>query len=139
MLRKLYVTTKAYGGQWEIVDGKRKLSGGHPILIGILTELEKERYRFEYKTGGCNVFRLMINEFPDVAKVYSDYEVDKFIYRIIPRPDKMYVGGIMKRHDIAEYDVWRLLVACGKSGVHDDAYLYEELPIGTRQLPAQII
>ena len=131
MLRKLYITTKAFGGKCETIDGKKKLIEGNPILIGILTELEKEKYQFEYKTGGSREFRVMISEFPNVAKVYTGEEVDNFIYRIIPRRDNTYVGGIMKTHNMTEYSVWDLLVACGTFSSHDDAYLYEELPEGT--------
>ncbi|MCL2009858.1 MAG: hypothetical protein FWG71_04855 [Synergistaceae bacterium] len=131
MSRKLYVTTKALGAKRETIDGKVTKTGGNPILIGILTELEKEKYQFEYKTNGSRNRALMISEFTDPSKVYTDDEVNNFIYRIIPKRDNIYCKGIMKTHGIAEYDVWNLLVACGQDSFQDDAYLYEELPEGT--------
>ena len=131
MSRQLYVTTKAFDNKYEIIDGKRIRTGGKPILIGILTELEKEKYQFEYKIGSSRKPYLRISEFPDVNKVYTGEDVDNFIYRIIPRRDNKYANAIMAGHNITEYDVWNLLIACGTSDSQDDAYLYEELPEGT--------
>ena len=138
MLRKLYVTTKAYGGKWETVDGIPMIVGGNPRLMGILTELEKGKYQFEYKLGGMPVRerqgRLTIDEFPDIRKIYTSdngNEVENFIYRIIPREDDFYAKASLKSAKLTEYDVWELLKVFGLRNMREDAYLHEVLPKGT--------
>ena len=130
MLRKLYVTSKAFGGKWEMVNGKKTLFSGNPILIGTLTELEKNKYQFEYHTKSLPHGNI-IGEFPDLTRIYTGKDVDNFIYRIIPREDNIYASAIMKTYKITEYDVWDLLVACATFGGHDEILLFENLPEGT--------
>lgn len=117
MERMLYVTSKA-------LEGK-------PRLIGVLSENDG-RYKFEYKLGGkLQEWFLLIDEFPDVNKVYEGAEVEQFIFRTIPREDNFYIKEFMESYNLARYDVWDMLKAFGPNNVSkQDAFLYEELPEG---------
>ena len=117
MSRQLYVTSKF-------------LTGG-TRLIGILSENNGE-YRFEYKLNGqLQEWFLLLDEFPDVNKVYTGDDVERFIYRIIPKRDSRYINELLESANTSEYDVWELLKVFGQRNVsRQDAYLHEELPEG---------
>lgn len=117
MRRQLYVTTK-------------KFKNG-PYLLGILSE-ENGNYRFEYKWGGeVRNHILALHEFPNVCKVYEGAEVERFVNRLIPHKESIYIEDFLQKANLKEYDAWELLKAYGRVNMNDDAFLYETLPEGT--------
>ena len=77
MKRELYVTSK------NLSTGTR--------LIGILSEMDGE-YTFEYKLGEyIPEWFLVIKEFPDISRVYKGHEVHRFVERIIPSRDALFL------------------------------------------------
>lgn len=115
MKKFLYVTSKALEGI--------------PRLIGILSE-NNGRYTFEYKLGGkLQEWFLRIDEFPDLTRTYDGEEVEKFIYRLIPPKDNIYIPEFLKTYNLPCYDVWEFLKAMGSHNPsRQDAFLYEKLP-----------
>lgn len=115
MARQLYVTSK------EFDEGR--------ILIGILTELSKGSYQFEYKLNGkVQKWHLPIKEFPDVRKVYNGSDVEKFIDRLVPRPESLYIKEALELASLTEYDKWEMIKVFGQRNMKDDAFLFETLP-----------
>jgi hypothetical protein len=99
-----------------------------PRLIGELTEDDGE-YTFRYRLGGTlPEWFLLLDEFPDVTKVYKGEEVRPFINRNIPRPDSKYLDLFLKEAGVTKYDEWALLSYQGKFNPREDAYLYEKIP-----------
>jgi len=116
MARQLYVTSKAFP------DGTR--------LIGILSEANGE-YQFEYKLGGyIPEWFLVIDEFPDVSKRYNGSQVEKFVKRIIPKKDGLYINELLEGANLKEYETWEMLKVFGLRNMREDAYLHETLPEG---------
>ena len=115
MERKLYVLTR------ELVGGRR--------LIGVISEING-KYGFEYRLGGkLPEWFLLIDQFPDVTKIYNDEETRKFVMRFVPPKDFWVIDEILKTHGLNEYNEWELLKAIGKisCGSIDLYYLSEEL------------
>jgi len=122
-MRSLYVMSKAHANQ--------------PRLKGILSELiegkngKEGEYRFEYKLGGrLPEWYLMIDEFPDLTKVYTGQEVAPFIRRIVPPRDNKYIKELLESANLTEYNEWEMLKVFGMRNMKQDAYLYETLPEG---------
>jgi hypothetical protein len=124
MTRKLYVTTKVLQ-----ID-----SHLGPHLIGILSE-NAGRYQFEYKLGGKLPKRyFLLDEFPDIRKVYTGTEVEKFIFGIIPERTHRFVNEFLKAANLKEYDVWGLLqynASMSRFSPREAGLLHEQLPEGT--------
>lgn len=113
-MRQLYVLSKA-------IENK-------PRLIGVLSE-DNGVYHFEYKLGNIlPEWFLLLDEFPDVTRVYEGHEVEKFIFRLIPRSDNVYIKELMNTAGLQDYDVWEFLKAFGDKNMRQDAYIYESLP-----------
>jgi hypothetical protein len=117
-MRKLYVTTK------ELTGGTR--------LIGELSETDSG-YQFKYRLGGSlPEWFLLLDEFPDVTKVYNGSDVERFIGRIIPSRNSKYLSGLLASANMTEYDEWELLKVFGLRNISpQDAFLHEHLPEGT--------
>ena len=115
-MRKLYVLSKP-------IDNKPRR------LIGELTE-ESGEYTFKYRLGDTlPEWFLIIDEFPDITKVYRGEEVRPFINRNTPRPDSKYIKLFLEEAGLMEYDEWALLKQQGRFNPRQDAYLYETLPL----------
>ena len=117
MGRQFFVTSK------HVTGGAR--------LIGILSE-NQDGYKFEYKLNGkLQEWFLLIDEFPDVSKIYTGEEVERFINRIIPPKDNIYINELMESANLSTYDVWEMLKVFGlRNCSRQDAYLHEMLPEG---------
>ncbi len=101
-----------------------------PRLIGILSE-DNGKYRFEYKLDGkIQEWFLLIDEFPDVNKRYEGNDVCKFVSRMIPQRDSIYIDELLKSANLNEYDEWEMLKVFGQRNMKQDAYIYEHLPMG---------
>jgi hypothetical protein len=73
---------------------------------------------------------LLLDEFPDVTKVYTGDEAWKFVNRFVPEPDHMFIKQLLDSAGLEEYDAWECLKVFGKRNVRMDVYLYEEIPEG---------
>jgi len=117
MQRQLYVTSKKFK------EGR--------ILIGILTEIATDDYRFEYKLDGkAQQWHLPLREFPDVTKTYEGADVERFINRVVPRRDSVNIKLALESANLTEYDTWEMLKVYGLRNMKDDAFLFENLPEG---------
>lgn len=86
-------------------------------------------YSFEYRLGNTlPEWFLLIDEFPDITKKYTGNDVEKFIFRLIPRKDNVYINELMKTAELSDYDVWEFLKVFGDKNMKQDDYLYESLP-----------
>jgi hypothetical protein len=107
-VRKLYVITK------PLYDANRELQ---VHLIGILSEIGKENYRFEYKNDGdFHGGLLRLPQFPYAKKVYEGRETLTFTTLYAPKPDDRYFPCAMYGAGLGEYDEWALLVFFAYSG-----------------------
>jgi hypothetical protein len=116
LMRKLYLLSKPLNNT--------------PILIGVLSENNGE-FRFEYKLGGeFPYWWLAIEEFPNCNKIYDDKETRKYVNRIIPEPNSVYINNFLKNANLEKYDEWGLLKYCGAFDFRDETTLTETLPKG---------
>jgi hypothetical protein len=98
-------------------------------LIGTLTENDGEySFRYNFKNAFPKAY-LKIWEFPDVNKIYNDAETRKFVNKLIPPKNYMYLDIALKTANLTEYDEWELLKFYGLRS-DDNAVLYETLPEG---------
>jgi len=122
--RKLYVVTK------PLFDSENVLK---THLVGVLTEIEKEKCSFEYKLGG--EFRkhfLKIPEFPDIGITYIGSRVTEFVRNYVPERTDKYAALAVHSAGLSEYNEWAMLVFYGAvSDTTQEFQLRETLPEGT--------
>jgi hypothetical protein len=117
-MRQLYVLSKALNEM--------------PRLIGVLQEHEGQ-YTFEYKLGGTfPEWFLELDEFPDPCVKYQGEEIDRFIKRLLPPRDSIYIKELLESANLESYVVWEMLKVFGLRNMREDCYLYETLPKGAK-------
>jgi hypothetical protein len=86
-----------------------------PILLGVLTELKEGygetpgEYRFEYKIKGKEFNLLLMEDLPDINKIYEGDEVRPFINSLVPSPNDKKIDVCLKSANLTEYNEWELL------------------------------
>ena len=124
-MRKLYLLSKPFDNR--------------PRLIGVLSELREGKgdkegeYQFEYKLGGVSnppEYFLVVDEFPDIQKVYRGAEARPFVERVLPKRDSIFINEFYKNAGISDYEEWALMKYCGQKLFEDETSLCEYVPKG---------
>ena len=127
-MRKLYVTTV------PLFDSDKNLK---THLIGTLSDKDGT-YVFEYKLAGQFHERfLKIADFPDAGGVYSGEQVQRFVYKIIPKRTSNHINLALKSAGLREYNEWALLKHFGPTTQLQNLRLCEVLPEGTIRYDAE--
>lgn len=99
-------------------------------LIGVLSKLDNDEYRFEYKLdNSIESSRLLLPIFPDINKVYNDAETRVLLDDYLPSEnDTAFIAEILKKSGMKQYDEWTWLLTFESDDANAETFLYEELP-----------
>lgn len=102
----------------------------HQHLIGVLSKLDNDEYRFEYKLdNSIESSRLLLPIFPDINKVYNDAETRVLLDDYLPSEnDTAFIAEILKKSGMKQYDEWTWLLTFESDDANAEIFLYEELP-----------
>lgn len=102
----------------------------HQHLIGVLSKLDNDEYRFEYKLdNSIESSRLLLPIFPDINKVYNDAETRVLLDDYLPSEnDTAFIAEILKKSGMKQYDEWTWLLTFESDDANAETFLYEELP-----------